>query len=106
MGPRRSETSSQLQIRVQLNDSQYKNLLAALERAKSSTRYWNAFTNNCNHFVGELAKAVGLRVPSTPGLTLSTGFIPELQEINTGSAPPYVPDSEDRNASMSRMKNE
>jgi hypothetical protein len=89
--------------RVQLNDSQYKSLLLALEHAKSKTRYWNAVTNNCNHFVGELAKAVGLRVPSE--FTLSTGFIPELQEINTGFSPKFVPDTDDAKA-MSRVKNE
>jgi hypothetical protein len=90
--------------RFQLNDDQYKSLLAALEGAKSNTRYWNAVTNNCNHFVGELAKAVGLRVPSE--FTLSTGFIPELQQINTGSSPSFIPDAEDTSASMSRIKNE
>jgi len=90
--------------RVLLNDEQHKSLLAALERAKAKTRYWNAVTNNCNHFVGELAKAVGLKVPSE--FTLSTGFVPELQQINTGSAPKFIPDTDDTSASMSRIKSE
>ena len=90
--------------RVLLNDEQHKSLLAALERAKTKTRYWNAVHNNCNHFVGELAKAVGLKVPSE--FTLSTGFVPELQQLNTGSTPKFIPDTEDTSASMSRMKSE
>jgi hypothetical protein len=88
--------------RVQLSNDQYKSLLAALARA--NTRHWHAVTNNCNHFVGELAKAVGMRVPSE--FTLSTGFIPELQKINTGSYPKFIPDAEDTSASMSRVKSE
>jgi hypothetical protein len=79
--------------RVTLDDTQYNNLLTALQHAKSNTRYWNAVSNNCNHFVGELAKAVGLRVPAQ--FNLSTGFIPELQEINTDSPPVFVPDKEE-----------
>ena len=79
--------------RVKLSDSQYNNLLAALERHKANPRHWNAIAYNCNHFVGELAEAVGLRVPGR--FNLSTGFIPELQEINTGSPPTFVPDAEE-----------
>jgi hypothetical protein len=79
--------------RVKLSDSQYNNLLAALERHKANPRHWNALAYNCNHFVGELAEAVGLRVPG--GLNLSTGFIPALQEINTGTPPAFVPDAEE-----------
>ena len=88
--------------RVQLSGDQYKSLLAALGRA--NTRHWHAVTNNCNHFVGELARAIGLRVPSE--FTLSTGFIPELEQLNTGSSPKFLPDAEDTSASMSRIKSE
>jgi hypothetical protein len=87
--------------RVKLNDSQYNSLLAALERHKANPRHWNAFAYNCNHFVGELAGAVGLRVPE--GLNLSTGFIPALQEINTGSPPVFVPDAEEIKSKTSPM---
>lgn len=67
--------------RVNLNETQFKSLQAALETAKSrKLTYWNAVTNNCNHFVGELAQAVGLRVPVQ--FHLSYGFIPDLQEMN------------------------
>ena len=86
--------------RVKLNDSQYKNLLAALERAKKNPRHWNAVGYNCNHFVGELAEAVGLRVPGR--FNMSTAFVPELQEINTGSAPVFVPDMDEIQNKTSR----
>jgi hypothetical protein len=74
--------------RVKLNDSQYNNLLAAVKRANANTAYWNAVTNNCNHYVGQLAEAVGLRVPMA--FHLSMGFIPDLQEMNEASSPPMA----------------
>ena len=74
--------------RVKLNESQYNNLLAAVTRANANTAYWNAVTNNCNHYVGQLAKAVGLRVPMA--FHLSMGFIPDLQEMNEASSPPMA----------------
>jgi hypothetical protein len=67
--------------RVNLDDTQFKNLQVALQGATAKKlTYWNAVSNNCNHFVGELAQAVGLRVPAQ--FHLSYGFIPDLQEIN------------------------
>lgn len=67
--------------RVNLDGTQFKNLQAALQGSQAKKRtYWNAVSNNCNHFVGELAQAVGLRVPAQ--FHLSYGFIPDLQEIN------------------------
>ena len=48
-----------------LNAAQYARLQVALREAQARKQpYWNAITNNCNHFIGELAQAVGLRVPS------------------------------------------
>ena len=74
--------------RVKLNDSQYNNLLAAVKRANANTSYWNAVTSNCNHYVGQLAEAVGLRVPGA--FHMSIGFIPDLQEMNEAAAPPMA----------------
>jgi hypothetical protein len=74
--------------RVKLDDSQYSKLLAAVKRADENKSYWNAVTNNCNHYVGQLAEAVGLRVPGA--FHLSIGFIPDLQEMNEAAVPPMV----------------
>jgi hypothetical protein len=74
--------------RVKLNDSQYNSLLAAVKRANANPAYWNAVTNNCNHYVGQLAEAVGLRVPAA--FHMSMGFIPDLQEMNEAAAPPMA----------------
>jgi hypothetical protein len=67
--------------RHNLNAAEYRKLLAALQRARANKqRTWNAVSNNCNHFVAELAKAVGLRAPSD--FQLSYSFVPALRELN------------------------
>jgi len=67
--------------RRNLNAAEYRKLLAALQRARANNRRtWNAVSNNCNHFVAELAKAVGLRAPSD--FQLSYSFVPALRELN------------------------
>jgi hypothetical protein len=67
--------------RRNLNAAEYRKLLAALQRAHANKqRTWNAVSNNCNHFVAELAKAVGLRAPND--FQLSYMFVPALRELN------------------------
>src|SRR3954469_14275398 len=64
-----------------LNAAQYARLQVALREAQAQRQpYWNAITNNCNHFVGELAQAVGLRVP--PDFQVSYLFVPALRRMN------------------------
>jgi hypothetical protein len=70
--------------RVALNGDQYRRLLAAVQAGKSSDRYWNAVTHNCNHFIGQLAGAVGLRVPAS--FQVSYSFVPALKELNEGGS--------------------
>ena len=71
--------------RKALNGDQYRRLLAAVQSAKSSGRYWNAVTHNCNHFIGQLAQSVGLKVPGQ--FQVSYSFIPALKELNEGGGP-------------------
>ena len=71
--------------RIRLNDAQYNKLLAARKELDEKTSYWNVATNNCNHYVGKLAEAVGLRVPAE--FHLSMVFLPDLIEMNEKSHP-------------------
>lgn len=72
--------------RRNLTAEQYKNLTATVERLRAAnTRYWNAVTNNCNHFIGELAQSVGLKVPMQ--FHLSYGFVEDLRVINETNPP-------------------
>lgn len=68
-----------------LNGAQYKKLQAALRDARANKQpYWNALTNNCNHFVAQLARAVGLRAPTD--LKVSYAFVPALRDMNETAA--------------------
>lgn len=67
--------------RRKLTVAQYRALLAAIARERANgPPVWNAVGNNCNHYVGRLATAVGLRVPS--GLLASYLFVPQLRAMN------------------------
>jgi hypothetical protein len=67
--------------RRSLDAQQYQRLIGAVRSAKINKQpYWNAVTNNCNHFIGELAQAIGLRVPGQFQVTYS--FVPALRELN------------------------
>ena len=71
--------------RRNLNAEQYRKLLAAVTAAKANkSPYWNAVTNNCNHFIGELAVAVGLKVPGQ--FRVSYAFVPALKDLNESSS--------------------
>ena len=71
--------------RRKLTATQYAKLLAAIQRANANKQpYWNAVSNNCNHYVGELARAVGLRTPMN--FQVSYAFIPALRDLNESSA--------------------
>ena len=64
-----------------LTAAQYQKLLAAIRKSEADKdRYWNAVTNNCNHYVGELARAVGLKTPGN--FQVSYAFIPALRDLN------------------------
>ena len=68
-----------------LSAEQYRKLLAAVSTAKANrSPYWNALTNNCNHFIGELAQAVGLKVPGQ--FQVSYAFVPALRDLNEGGS--------------------
>jgi hypothetical protein len=71
--------------RRSLTAEQYKSLTAKVEQLKNKTRIWNAVTYNCNHYIGELAESVGLKVPMQ--FHLSYGFVEDLQTINETKSP-------------------
>jgi len=67
--------------RRNLNAAEYQKLLAAVQRARANKRpTWDAVSNNCNHFVAQLATAVGLRTPND--FQFSYSFIPALRGLN------------------------
>lgn len=70
--------------RRKLNAAEYQKLLLAVKRARANKQpTWNALTNNCNHFIAQLANAVGLKTPSD--LKVSYTFVPAIREMNEGA---------------------
>jgi hypothetical protein len=66
--------------RVALTGEQYRKLLIAVKEVKANSPVWNAVAYNCNHFIGQLAMAVGLKVPTS--FQIATSFVPALKELN------------------------
>ena len=71
-----------------LTEPEYQQLTAVIERARASRRSWSIVHYNCNDFVAEVARGIGLRTPNT--LALPYDFIPELQALNEPAATPAV----------------
>ena len=68
-------------FRRKITAAQYKSLLAAIHRLQVNKQpYWNVVTNNCNHYVGELARSIGMRTPTN--FQVSYAFIPALRDLN------------------------
>jgi hypothetical protein len=74
---RRNVTSA---YRRTLSAHEYEKLTAAIARARAACRWWNVFAYNCNDFVAEMARAIGLRTPRT--IARPYEFIPALRELN------------------------
>jgi hypothetical protein len=71
--------------RRNLNAEQYRKLVAVVNAAKANkSPIWNAVTYNCNHYIGEMAQAVGLKVPGQ--FQVSYAFVPALKELNEGAS--------------------
>ena len=67
--------------RVMLSDAEYADVVAFIRKQQASSHLWQATVDNCNAWVGNIAKHMGYKVP---GIWLRPQqFITELREINT-----------------------
>lgn len=69
--------------RVLLSEAEYKTLTDNIKKLQDSSPVWHAVLYNCNAFVGDIAKSIGLKAPSS--LQMPKEYITELREINTNS---------------------
>ena len=69
--------------RVVLNEADYKRVVAYIRKLQASSPVWHAVVYNCNAFVADIARSMGLKAP---GLTLlyPATFINTMRELNTG----------------------
>jgi hypothetical protein len=71
--------------RILLNEAEYKTLSTYIAQLKASSPVWHAVLYNCNAFVGDIAKSMGLRVPES-SLLMPKEYITALRQLNTGRA--------------------
>jgi len=69
--------------RVLMNKDEYDRVVAYIKDLQSRSHIWSAELYNCNAFVADVAKFMGLRVPSST-LIYPKIFVTNLRLINTG----------------------
>ena len=76
---------------VPLSEAEYGKVVAAVKRLQATKKTWHAMGYNCNAFAGEIAQAVGLKIPSGH-LVYPEVYINSLRELNrNGSEVANVP---------------
>jgi hypothetical protein len=70
--------------RIALTEPEYRRLVAHMKQMQASSPVWHAVLYNCNAFVGDIAKYMGLKTPSST-LLMPKEYITELRELNAGA---------------------
>ena len=64
-----------------LDDAEYSDVVASIRKLQVSSPVWQASVYNCNAFTGDIARAMGYKVPSR--YLRPQQFITKLRELNT-----------------------
>jgi hypothetical protein len=70
--------------RVRLTPAEYRKVVAFIRKKQAETKTWNAITNNCVQFIGEIAEYMGLKAPSSVGIFATRIYVNQLAELNGG----------------------
>jgi hypothetical protein len=68
---------------VRLNKVEYDQVVAYIKNLQASHPVWHAVIYNCNDFVADIARFVGLKVPST--MLFARFFIEGIRDLNAGT---------------------
>ena len=71
--------------RILLTEQEHRRLVAHMKQMQASSPVWHAVLYNCNAFVADIAKYMGLKTPSST-LLMPKDFITKLRELNKGPA--------------------
>lgn len=63
-----------------LTTAEYRRLKFVIDRIRAVRHSWSVLVYNCNDFVADVARGMGMQTPAT--LSLPYDFIPRLQAIN------------------------
>src|SRR4051794_15409618 len=69
--------------RVVLSEPEYRRVAAYIKELQANSPAWHAIAYNCNAFVADIARSMGLKTPSST-LLYPADFINELRTLNTG----------------------
>src|SRR5688500_158407 len=69
---------------VPLSEPEYRRVTAYIKQLQARSPAWHAITYNCNAFVADIARFMGLQTPSST-LLYPADFISELRTLNSGS---------------------
>ena len=67
-------------FRRPLTAVEYDRLNSVISHIRAARHSWSVLAYNCNDFVADVARAMGMQTPTT--LSLPYDFIPRLQAIN------------------------
>ena len=70
---------------VVLNEAEYNKAAAFIRQLQARSKEWHAPTNNCNNFIGDIARSIGLKAPLTAVLYPEV-FVNQIRDLN-GSDP-------------------
>ena len=76
--------------RILLTEAEYKRVTAYMKKLQASSPVWHAVLYNCNAFVADIAKSMGLKTPAS-SLLMPKEFINELKNLNAGTAQAAMP---------------
>jgi hypothetical protein len=68
--------------RVMLTKPEYDRVVAFIRKLQKTKTVWQEMVYNCNDFVADIARFVGLKTPST--MSMPQTFITELRALNNG----------------------
>ena len=78
------ETYLTARYRVRLTPAEYKKVVAYIRKKQGETKTWNAITNNCVQFIGDIAEYMGLKAPSSIGIFATRVYVEEMAQLNGG----------------------
>jgi len=70
---------------VVLSEAEYQRASAYIRRLQATSKEWHAPTNNCNSFIGDVARHMGLLAPPTP-ILLPEHFVGMIKDLNGNTA--------------------
>jgi hypothetical protein len=94
-------------FRRPLTAAEYRRLQSVIVRIRAARHSWNVLAYNCNDFVADVARGMGMQTPTT--LSLPYDFIARLQVINERTLRPTsslasAPVTEIRQSGQSALK--